>query len=125
MFLYLAHTRLEVYKQSYALSIEAYTITKLLPDSERYNLISQIQRASLSVYLNIAEGCSRRSNKERKRYFEMARGSLIEIDSALDIAVGLQFLKKDQIEIIGEMIVKTFKLLSGLIGKFNLLTTPP
>ena len=53
----------------------------------------------------------------------MARGSLIEIDSALDIAVGLNFLNKDHIEKIGERIVKTFKLLSGMIGNTHTLTT--
>lgn len=117
MFLQLAHTHLEVYKQSYALTLEAYKITKRLPESERFNLISQLRRAALSVHLNIAEGSSRRSSTERKRYYEIARGSVIEIDSALDIVVGLEFVKKDQLIKLGETIIKTFKLLTGMINK--------
>ncbi len=117
MFLHLAHTHLEVYKQSYALTLEAYKISKELPESERFNLISQIRRAALSVHLNIAEGSSRKSTQERKRYYEIARGSVIEIDSALDIVAGLEFLTRDQLERLGEAIVKTFKLLTGMIEK--------
>jgi four helix bundle protein len=44
--------------------------------------VQQIRRAALSVKSNLAEGCSRRSEAERKRYFEVSRGSVIEIDAA-------------------------------------------
>jgi len=47
-------------------------------------MISQIRRAALSVHLNISEGASRKSETGRKRYYEVARGSVVEIDSALD-----------------------------------------
>ncbi len=117
MFLQLAHTNLEVYKESYTLTLEVYKITKTLPESERYNLVSQLRRAALSVHLNLAEGSSRKSSHERKRYYEIARGSVIEIDAALDIVVGLEYLDKNVIENIGESIVQTFKLLTGMIGK--------
>src|SRR5689334_4713852 len=78
MFLKLAHTRLDVYKHSYELTLEAYKFTKLLPDSEKFNLVSQIRRAALSVHLNIAEGSSRKSINERNRFYEVSRGSIIE-----------------------------------------------
>jgi four helix bundle protein len=45
-------------------------------------MVQQIRRATLSVHLNIAEGCSRKSPSERKRFFEISRGSLIEVDTA-------------------------------------------
>jgi len=117
MFLKLAHTNLEVYKQSYALTLETYKITKLLPESERFNLISQIRRAALSVHLDIAEGSSRKSETERKRYYEITRGSVIEIDAALDITVGLKIVSKKELENLGTAVVNSFKLLSGLIDK--------
>ena len=116
MFLKLAHTNLDVYKFSYALTLEAYRVTKQLPESERYNLVSQIRRAALSVHLNIAEGSSRKSIVERKRYYEIARGSVIEIDAALDIAFGLEYIAKEQVQKLGEMIIKNFKLLTGMIN---------
>lgn len=117
MFLQLGHTNLDVYKFSYKLTLEAYKATKNLPDIERYNLTSQIRRAALSVHLNIAEGCSRKSKTERKRYFEIARGSVIEIDSALDVVVGLDYLDKRELNDLGESIINSFKLLSGMIAK--------
>jgi four helix bundle protein len=117
MFLKLAHTNLEVYKFSYELTLETYRVTRHFPDSERYNLISQIRRAAISVHMNIAEGSSRKSEVERKRYYEIARGSVIEIDTALDIAFGLEYILEDQVQKLGETIIKSFKLLTGLINK--------
>ena len=67
-------------------------MTKHLPADEKFGMISQIRRAALSVHLNIAEGASRKSETERKRFYEVARGSVIEIDAALDIANGLNYL---------------------------------
>ena len=64
-----------------------------MPADEKFGMISQIRRAALSVHLNIAEGASRKSEIERKRFYEIARGSIIEIDAALDIANDLKYLK--------------------------------
>jgi four helix bundle protein len=119
MFLHLAHTNLDVFKYSYALTLEAYKVTKHLPDSERYNLISQIRRASLSVHLNIAEGCSRKTIADRKRFYEIARGSLIEVDTDIGIAYGLQFVQLNELTNLGDVIINTFKVLTGLITDKN------
>ena len=116
MFLKLAHTRLDVYKYSRQLILETYRVTKLLPDSERYGLISQIRRAAISIHLNIAEGSSRKSKADRKRFYEISRGSLIEVDTAIGVAFDLDFLNMDQITVLGEKITSTFKLLTGLIS---------
>ncbi len=117
MFLQLAHTHMKVYKYSKSLALEVYKITRGLPDSEKFNLISQLRRAALSVHLNLAEGSSRKSELEKKRYYEIARGSIVEIDAALDIVVGLEYAEVDSLSNLGEFIVTTFKLLSGLIDK--------
>ena len=117
MFLKLNHYNLDVYQYSYSLTLEVYRLTKRLPDSEKFNLISQLRRAALSVHLNISEGSSRKSLPERKRYYEISRGSVVEIDSALDIVAGLDYSSKEQLKDLGELIVNTFKLLNGLINK--------
>ena len=117
MFLQLAHTHMEVYKYSKSLTLEVYKITKVLPESEKFNLISQLRRAALSVHLNLAEGSSRKSELEKKRYYEIARGSVIEIDAALDIVVGLEYSTIEKLSNLGEFIVMNFKLLTGLIDK--------
>jgi four helix bundle protein len=116
MFLQLAHTKLGVFAASRSLALECYRITKLFPIDEKYAMVQQIRRAVLSVHLNIAEGCSRRSQAERKRFFEIARGSVIEIDTAIDIGVELKYCSLDQLQNLGGLIIKTFKQLSGLIG---------
>jgi four helix bundle protein len=115
MFLQLSHTKLEVYKSSREFVLECYKLTKVLPDEEKYAMASQIRRAALSVHLNIAEGSSRKSEVERKRYYEIARGSVIEIDAALDTASDLNYLKSFNTEKLGDTMIKMFKLLSGMI----------
>jgi four helix bundle protein len=115
MFLQLAHTKLNVYQSSQDLALECYKITKRFPSDEKFAIISQIRRAAVSVHLNIAEGCSRKSPKERNRYFEIARGSVIEVDSAIGIAYKLKYTTIEELQLLGESILKTFKLLSGMI----------
>ncbi len=116
MFLTLNHQKLEVYVTSRIFVLECYRLSKCLPPEERFGMISQIRRAALSVHLNIAEGASRRSEAERKRYYEIARGSIIEIDAALDIAKELDYIQPSQVFKLGESMTKCFKLLTGLIN---------
>ena len=117
MFLQLNHQKLEVYKATRRFVSECYRVSKLLPTEERYNLVSQIRRAALSVHLNLAEGASRKSLAERKRFYEMSRGSIIEIDTALDIIFDLQYCTTEEMKPIGESLLHSFKLLSLLINK--------
>ncbi len=119
MFLELGHTKLNVFQETKKLTLECYKLTKLFPEDEKFAMVSQIRRAALSVHLNLAEGASRKSTNERKRYFEISRGSLIEVDTALDIAVELGYILPENIADLGLMIVKAFKLLSGLITQSN------
>jgi four helix bundle protein len=98
------------------LILEAYRVTKFLPETERYGLISQIRRASISIHLNIAKGSTRKSKADCKRFFEISRGSLIEVDTAIGVAFDRDFLTIEQISILGENIVNTFKVLTGLIS---------
>ena len=117
MFLQLNHQKLEVFKTSRRFVLECYKCTKEFPSDERFAMISQIRRAALSVHLNIAEGCSRKSLTERKRYFEISRGSLIEIDAALEIAVDLTYVNQQKLADLGKYMVDCFKMLSSLISE--------
>ncbi|MFT4092874.1 MAG: four helix bundle protein [Niabella sp.] len=116
MFLTLNHQHLDVYKASKTLLVESYKLSRALPDYEKFAMASQIRRAALSNMLNLAEGSSRKSVIERKRYFEIARGSVIEIDAALDAANELQYLDKYEINRMGNSIQDSFKLITGLIN---------
>lgn len=120
MFLDLKHTRLDVFLSSRKFVLECYKMTKLLPTDEKFGMISQIRRAALFVHLNIAEGCSRKSHVERCRFFEISRGSIIEIDTAIDIAVELEYVKQESLIALGNHLIQTFKLLSGMISNSSI-----
>jgi four helix bundle protein len=115
MFLHLAHKELDAYRYSSELTLECYRLTKKFPVDERFAMVQQIRRAALSVHLNLPEGCSRKSEKERKRFFEIATGSLIEVDTAIGIALKLSYVTREELIALGNIIIKSFKLLSGMI----------
>ncbi len=116
MFLKLNHQNLDIYHASRQFVIECYKLTRQLPVEEKFGMISQIRRAALSVHLNIAEGASRKSEAERKRYFEIARGSVIEVDAALEIANQLNYLKEVDLNNLELLTVNCFKMLTGLLS---------
>ena len=116
MFLQLDHQQLDIFKVSKVFVKECYKVTALFPNEEKFYLTQQIRRAALSVHLNIAEGFSRKSLLERKRFFEISRGSLNEVDAALDIAIDLGYCKKEQLIELGSYLVRTFSMLSKLIS---------
>ena len=78
-------------------------------------MTQQLRRAALSIQLNIAEGSSRKSPIERRRFYEISRGSLVEVDTIFDLAIDLEYLKKDELTETGTLIVKTFQMLSKMI----------
>ena len=113
MFLELSHTKLDIFKVSKSLVLNCYKETKAFPPEEKFGIIQQIRRAVVSVHLNIAEGCSRKSKTERKRFYEVARGSLIEVDTALD--VDLNYTAKEKLMELGRLIVRMFQMISKMI----------
>ncbi|MEP6646634.1 MAG: four helix bundle protein [Saprospiraceae bacterium] len=64
----------------------------------------------------MAEECSRKSIAERKRYFEISRGSIIEVDTELDIALALDYTVFEDMEQTGKLIIRCFKMLSAMIN---------
>jgi len=115
MFLQLAHTKTPVFQESKKITLECYRLTRDFPAEERFSMVQQIRRAALSVHLNIAEGCSRKSETERRRFFEISRGSIIEVDAAIDIACGLKYKTEEELKPLGDHLINTFKQLTGLI----------
>jgi four helix bundle protein len=77
MFIKLNHQSLDVFKTVRELTREIYRISVKVPSEEKFNMMPQMRRAALSVKLNLAEGSSRRSAAERKRYVEVARKGLL------------------------------------------------
>lgn len=116
MFLQLNHQQFDVYKITRQFVKECYLTTKNFPADERFAVTQQIRRAALSVHLNLAEGFSRKSEAERKRFFEISRGSVIEIDAALDVAEDLGYCKKEDLHSLGINMTRCFSMLSKLIS---------
>ena len=76
---------------------DIYKLTDHFPKEEKYGLASQIQRASVSIVSNIAEGTSRLSDKEKIRYVEITYGSLMEVYCQLCIALDLNYISSQQL----------------------------
>jgi len=115
MFINLNHKSLKVYSTVRELTKEIYRLSMLLPTEEKFNMVQQIRRAALSVKLNLAEGCSRKSLAERKRYLVISRGSIIEIDAALETTVDLAYYKKEDLAEISELLNKSFAMICKMI----------
>lgn len=113
----LNHKKLEVWNKSIELVAEIYRITKLLPKEEIFGLSSQLRRASVSVISNIAEGSARKSALERKRFYEISRSSLVEIDAQIEIAYRLSYISDEHIDKLNILINQIFAMLSKLIQR--------
>ena len=115
MFLELNHHNLKATQFARMIIYDIYKVSNYFPGHEKFAISSQVRRAAVSIYLNISEGCSRRSKSERIRFFEIARGSLVEVDAALDIAQDLNYFQKQNWPKLKENMISCFKILSSLI----------
>jgi len=113
----LNHKKLQAWQLSIQFVSTVYKITQQFPQIEMYGLTSQIRRAAVSVPSNIAEGASRNSTNERKRFYEIARSSLVEVDTQFEIAKNLSYLSDAEISKIAQEINHIFATLSNLIRK--------
>jgi four helix bundle protein len=116
MCLELSHTRLDIFKVSKDVVINCYRETKPFPQEEKFGIVQQIRTAALAVHLNIAKGCSTKSVSERKRSYEVARGSLIEVKGALDISDGLNYTTTKRLAEACELIIRMFQLTSKMVS---------
>ena len=90
---------LDVWKSGFEIMLEVYQLSKLLPNEEKFGLADQIKRASVSIPSNIAEGCSRSSELEFKRYLEIAMGSSFELETQILAINKLRMISKDLSEL--------------------------
>ena len=106
---------LDVWKLAMQLAKDLYVLTKLFPADEKFGLISQIKRAVTSVPLNISEGAARQYNKEYIQFLYIALGSLSEVDTLLELAFNLDYIKIAQYEQGEQKVTEIRKKLLNLI----------
>ncbi|WP_299337965.1 four helix bundle protein [uncultured Psychroserpens sp.] len=111
--------KLDIWKNGLDIVKFVYLLTDKLPSEEKFGLRSQLTRASVSIPSNIAEGCSRNSDIEFKRFLEIAMGSLFEVETQLLIAQKLEFLNKEELKSILELLNTEAKMINSLINKIK------
>lgn len=109
------YRQLTVWTKSMELTRIIYELTKLLPKEESFALVLQMRRAVVSIPSNIAEGHGRNSDKEFVNFLSIARGSLLEISTQLDICVMIEYIPKDEIVKAQSLIEEVWKMLNSLI----------
>ena len=95
---------------------DIYTVTATFPKEEMYTLSSQMRRSAVSVPSNIAEGAARNGSKEFLHFLSIARGSLSELETQLQIAQRLGYMSKDD---LSENVNTVFAMLGGLMKSVN------
>jgi len=108
------YKKLKVWQKAMQLVIHVYKATKDFPKHEQYGLISQMRRSAISVPSNIAEGHGRNSEKEIMRFLDIARGSIYELDTQIEISRQLHFLDTQEFNIIFNLLDEVSRMLSGL-----------
>jgi four helix bundle protein len=106
--------KLRVWESARSLIKNVYRTTKAFPRSETYGLISQTNRAAVSVAANLVEGSSRTSRKDQAHFSQIASSSLMELACLLIVAVDLQFLPAEQEASLREEIEAVSRQLNAL-----------
>lgn len=119
------YKELKVWQKAYHLCIEIYKITKDFPKEERYGLISQIRRASVSVPSNIAEGYGRKTTREYIQALYVAYGSNCELETQILLSGDLGYIKPEDLEKLQGVLGDVERMLMGLIRSLgNRHSTP-
>jgi len=113
------HHRSNVWRLAKELAVELYEITERFPKREKFGLTSQLRKAAVSVPSNIAEGKARGSDRDFLRFLYMARGSLEELDTQMEIASELAYLDGIDVERAESLFENLSRALEGLIRKIR------
>ena len=110
---------LKAWQHAMRLAVECGKSAKRFPEEEREALAAQLRRAAHSVPLNIAEGTARKGSREFRRFLDTAWGSLCEVQTALEIAREMGYLREEEYHRLDAIAAETGRTLWGLLRKIN------
>jgi four helix bundle protein len=111
------HERLDCWKLAMDVVEEVYRVTKTFPKEETYGLASQMRRASVSVPANIAEGSARKTDQEKRQFYYIARASLSELETHVEIARRLQFMPDDAVSLLQKKCSRIAAMINGMVRR--------
>ncbi|HLL83928.1 MAG TPA: four helix bundle protein [Longimicrobium sp.] len=114
-----SHRELEVWQMAMDLVVEVYRLSARLPGNERYRLTAQITRAAASVPANIAEGNARSTRRDYANYLSIAKGSLMETETFLILAVRLGYIDPPAAAPVLTLITRVSKMLTSLRSRLQ------
>lgn len=109
------YRELDVWQRAMDLVDAVYDITENFPNTERFGLSSQMQRAAVSIPSNIAEGYGRKHRGDYIRFLSIARGSLCEIETQLLISVRRKYTAQEQIDPAWQLCQRVGQMLHRLM----------
>jgi four helix bundle protein len=112
--------KLQIWQKGIEIVKLSYKLTEQLPSTEKFNLVSQINRAAISIPSNIAEGSSRRSERDYFRFLEIALGSCFELETQLIILVELGLANLESVNHILSEIRMEQQMISALAHKLQI-----
>ena len=113
------YRKYKVWQKSHQLVLDVYAITSNFPKEEQFNLVSQINRAAVSIPTNIAEGCGRETQKELIRFLYISSGSAHELEYLLFLSIELKIKAVENTTKILADIYEVKRMLASLIKKIS------
>jgi four helix bundle protein len=107
---------LKIWQKGLEIAVEVYKLTQHFPPSERFGLTSQITRAAVSISSNIAEGSSRKSEKDYYRFIEIALGSIYELETQILLSKMIGYADKDEASNLLNNIIEEQRMLSSFMN---------
>ncbi|MGA2624110.1 MAG: four helix bundle protein [Bacteroidota bacterium] len=111
--------KLTIWRDGIEIVKQVYDLAKLLPKEEQYGLKAQMCRAAVSIPSNIAEGCSRNSEIEFKRFLELSMGSAFELETQIQILQELCLVPAEKVEKVAGLLTSEQKMTNALISKIS------
>jgi four helix bundle protein len=113
------YAKLLVWKKAHQLTLSIYRCTSSFPDSQRFGLTSQLQRAAASVAANIVEGCGRDADGQLAYFIRVALGSANEVEYHLLLAKDLGILNQAHWQRLNEQIREIKRMLAGFLERLQ------